>query len=120
MPSNETVNAFVAMIVEGRFVEAMERFCSPDYTAQENNDAPRVGLPAQLANERKVLATFKAVRGRLADAPLIDGDRVAIHWIFEFDHPSGTRLTLDEVELQTWRGDAITAARFYYDPRQLR
>ena len=119
MPTRATVEAFIADVTTGRFVEAMEAYYRPDATAQENNDPPRVGLEAMIANERRTLAMFASVRAQAVGPALIEGDRVAINWIFEFDHPAGIRLRLDEIALQVWQGDRIASERFYYDPRQL-
>ena len=47
---------------------------------------------------------------------LIDGDRVAIHWIFDFTLPDGSTRRFDEMALQTWRGELIVRERFFYDP----
>ena len=119
MPSRATVDAFIAEVSAGRFVEAMERYYLPDATAQENNDPPRVGLESMIANERRTLGMFAAVRAHAAGPALVDGDHVAINWRFEFDHPAGVTLRLDEIALQRWRGEKIASERFYYDPRQL-
>jgi ketosteroid isomerase-like protein len=47
---------------------------------------------------------------------VVEGDRVAIHWIFELTDKSGTVHRIDEVALQEWRGDKIFRERFFYDP----
>ena len=49
-------------------------------------------------------------------ASVVEGDRVAIHWIFEFTDHSGKTRRIDEVALQEWRGDRIFRERFFYDP----
>jgi len=52
MPSREHVEAFVKMVEAGEFVEAMEAYYADDATMQENNEPPRIGLPALIAHER--------------------------------------------------------------------
>jgi ketosteroid isomerase-like protein len=47
---------------------------------------------------------------------VVEGDRVAIHWIFELTDKSGKVHRVDEVALQEWRGDKISRERFFYDP----
>ncbi len=119
MPSREVITKFVEMVEAGQFVVAMERFYAAEAIAQENNESPRVGLPALIEHERKTLATFERIDARSVDAPLIDGDIVVIHWEFAFHHKSGAFLRLDELAWQQWRGDKLVAERFFYDPRQL-
>ena len=49
-------------------------------------------------------------------ASVVEGDRVAINWVFEFTYHSGKTARFDEVALQEWRGDKIFRERFFYDP----
>ena len=64
-----------------------------------------------------MLASFAKVRTLPVDRFLVDGDDVAIHWVFEFTtRPDGKVLRFDEVALQRWRGDRIVEESFFYDP----
>lgn len=117
MPSRTVVSDFIAMIEAGEFLEALEEFYADDMTAQENNLPPRVGKAAQVANEEAALArmrfdTIKAV------SHVIDGDRVAIHYVFEMTLTNGERLRMEEIAYQVWRGDQIVSERYFYDPAQ--
>ena len=47
---------------------------------------------------------------------VVEGDRVAIHRIFELTDKSSKVHRIDEVSLQEWRGDKIFRERFFYDP----
>jgi ketosteroid isomerase-like protein len=117
MPSRATVEAFIATIERGEFLDALAKFYAEDMTAQENNQPPRIGRAAQFANEEAALKrmrfdTIKAV------SSLIDGDRVAINYVFEMTTTSGGRLRMDEIAYQIWRGDEIVSERYFYDPAQ--
>jgi hypothetical protein len=120
MPNRDQVEKFVRMVEAGQFLEAMEAFYAQDATAQENNEAPRVGLPALLDNERKTLATFGRAEARCLRPIIVDGDRVVIHWQFVFPLPNGGKARLEELALQTWRDDKMASERFFYDSRQVR
>lgn len=119
MPSRERVAALIARVEEGCYVEALQEFYADDATMQENTQPPRVGLKALVAHERGVMAAFKQIRTLPVKSWLVDGDRVVIHWIFEFTRPDGTRFRMDELALQRWRSDRVAEERFYYDPAQL-
>jgi ketosteroid isomerase-like protein len=120
MPSRERVAALVAMVEQGKYVEAIEEFYTLDATMQENNQPSRGGREVLVAVERKTLAAHKAVRTEPGSSFLLDGERVVIHWRFEFTRNDGTRLRMDELALQRWRGDRISEERFFYDPAQVR
>jgi hypothetical protein len=115
MPTIERVKAFIARVEARDFLGAMEDFYHPDATAQENAHPLRIGLPALLAHERKSLERSPDTRVRKIERYAIEGDTVFINWVFEM----GGKV-LDEVVVQTWRGDRIAAERFYYDPGSMK
>jgi ketosteroid isomerase-like protein len=119
MPSQDRIEAFIARVERGEFIEAIEEFYTTDATMQENLSAPRVGLPALVANERRVLAAFEKTQARCVRPVLAQGEHVVIHWLFEFATADGKTIRLEELAQQRWRGDRIAAERFYYDPVQL-
>jgi ketosteroid isomerase-like protein len=120
MPSRERVLALVAMVEQGKFVEAIEEFYTEDATMQENGEPPRGGRDRLVEGERKVLAAHKEARTLPGSTFLLDGDRTVIHWTFVFTRQDGRSFRMEELALQRWRGDRIAEERFFYDPEQTR
>jgi ketosteroid isomerase-like protein len=120
MPSRERVQALVAMVENARFVEAIEEFYHPHASMQENQEPPRVGRDALVAEERATMARFKTMKTHPVETLLVDGDQVLIRWRFEFTPADGPPMRLEELALQRWEGDRIAEERFFYDPRQTR
>jgi len=120
MPSHERVQALVAMVEQGKFVEAIEEFYAEDATMQENGAPPRGGRDKLVEGERRTLAAHKEVRMLPGSWFVLDGDRVVIHWVFVFTRHDGTSFRMEELAEQRWRGERILEERFYYDPAQLR
>lgn len=119
MPSVEKVRAFIAMVEAGEFVAAMEEFYHRDATMQENLGRTRSGLDELIAGEKASLERFDT-RARKVERFAVEGDHVFINWVFDMPPRDGGRVrVLDEVSVQTWRGEKIVAERFYYDPRQM-
>jgi ketosteroid isomerase-like protein len=48
-------------------------------------------------------------------AVLVDGDHVAIFWVFDFISKEGVTRRIEEMALQRWDGDRIREERFFYD-----
>ena len=120
MPSKATVEAFISTVVSGQHAEAIERFYAPEATMQENHHPPRVGRDVLVAHERAALARHSAVCTHPVDFFAIEGDRVAIHWVFDFTRLDGKCLTIDEFAYQRWEGEKVVEERFFYDPAQMR
>jgi hypothetical protein len=119
MPSRETIEAFAKTVESNDHVGAIERFYAADASTRENMAPPLVGKEALVAKERKVLASYKSVATRRLSPILMDGDTVVFHWRFEFTPESGPVRAMEELALQTWRGEELIEERFFYDPRQL-
>lgn len=119
MPSRERVAALIAMVEQGKYVEAIQAFYAEDATMQENNDPPRGGRDKLVEGERRMLAAHKAARTLPGSTFLVDGDTAVIHWVFVFTRKDGTSFRMEELALQRWRGDRIVEERFFYDPAQL-
>jgi hypothetical protein len=84
MPSRERVQQLIALVEKSQFVEAIQEFYAEDATMQENLQPLRRGMEVLVAGEQKVLDTFKEVRTFPVTSFFVEGDRVVIHWIFEF------------------------------------
>jgi hypothetical protein len=119
MPAAAVVRDFIATVEAGQFVEAIRRYYAEGASMQENGEAPRVGMAALVENEQRVISLFKELKGRSLTPPLIEGDRVAINWAFDFTRGDGASVRLEEIAWQRWEGDKVVEERFFYDPRQL-
>jgi len=119
MPAAATVQDLINAVEAGQFVEAIQRFYAESASMRENGDAPRIGLPALVENEQRVMSVFPTIKGRCLTPPLIDGDRVAINWSFDFVRADGSVAHMEEIAWQRWLGGKVVEERFFYDPRQL-
>ena len=120
MPNREAVDAFIALVEKGQYIEALEGYYAPTATMAENQEPPRGGLAVLVAGERQVMSAFKTMKTHPVSRVLIDGDLVMINWVFEFTAENGQKMIMDELALQRWVGDRIVAEQFYYDPAQRR
>src|ERR1700694_5465883 len=115
MPSRALLDEFIAVVEAGDHAGAIERYYTEDASMQENTAPPRVGRDALVARERGVLAQMSRVYSK-AMASVVEGDHVAIHWIFELTDKSGKVRRVDEVALQEWRGDRGICGGFFFYP----
>ena len=112
MPSQQALDAFVAMVLSNKHDEAIATFYTPDSTMQENLDPPRKGREGNVARERAVMDRATKIDSVLEGPVFVSGDRVVIRWIFRFDFADGTSIVMDEIAYQRWEGDLIAEERF--------
>ena len=114
MPDRKRVEAFIAAVVGGDHVKAIEDYYHEDASMQENLKEPRKGRALLMENEANVLKRLK-MHTHPNPPFAVDGDNVAINWTFDATAPDGVTRRLVEVAFQTWKGDRIIEERFYYD-----
>src|SRR4051794_2064798 len=78
MPNRARVTDFVAMVVSGDHVGAIEHFYHEDATMQENRTPPRRGRDVLMAHEARALSRIKHMHTHPAEVIVVDGDNVAI------------------------------------------
>lgn len=120
MPSRTRVADFVSYVEARRYDEAISDFYAETASMKENLGEPRVGRENLVNHERAVLAGLAQMRTERVGAVLVDGDHVAIHWVFAMTTHDGKKRLFDELALQKWSGERIIEEQFYYDPAQLR
>jgi hypothetical protein len=119
MPSDETLQRFVARVESGAHAEAIAEFYVEHGQMRENQGAPRVGRAALVAHEQRVLSRAKSVESICVRPILVNGPIVVIRWIFRFRWQDGTLTQMEELAYQRWEGERIAEEQFFYDPAQL-
>ena len=119
MPGRERVQALVAMVEQGKYVEAIGEFYAEDATMQENGMPPRGGRDELVEGERRMLARHASVCTLPGSTFVLEGDIAVIRWTFVFTSKDGTSFRMEELAHQRWRGERIVEERFFYDPAQL-
>ena len=121
MPDRHVVEAFAVAVESNDHVGAIERFYAPDASTRENQNEPRRGRDALAARERAVLASVAKVETSRLSPIFISGDHSAIHWRFEFTPKDNSAArVMEEIAVQTWRGNELIEERFFYDPAQMK
>ncbi len=115
MPERQRVEAFIAAVVSGEHVQAIADFYREDASMQENLQEPRRGRVALIEHETNALKRLQRMYTHPNPAFLVDGDCVAINWIFDATGRDGTTRRLQEIALQRWWGDRILEERFFYN-----
>src|SRR3712207_1529166 len=110
MPARSRVQDLIAHVEQGRILDAMEEFYADDVVMQESNGAATVGKGANVERERAFFGSITEPETRALSAA-VDGDRVAINWLFEFTGADGKRHRVGPGAYQTLRGDRVVHER---------
>jgi hypothetical protein len=118
MPTNETLERFIARVESNAHVEAIQEFYTENASMQENMAPPRVGRETLVAHEAAALARAASVRSTCVRPVFVNGDHVVIRWIFEFTWKDGSVGRIEELAWQRWEGERVAQEQFFYDPKQ--
>jgi ketosteroid isomerase-like protein len=103
------------LILEGRSLEAFERFYSDDIVMQENTDPPIVGKDRNREREQAFFGALADIRVTLLGDAVGAGVAYS-EWVFELTFKDGRRVCMTEVSARRWQAGQVVHERFYYNP----
>jgi ketosteroid isomerase-like protein len=108
----------IALVESGKMLEAITKYYDENIAMQENVSPPTVGFAENYAREAAFYGSLKALKFNLVSV-LIEGDRAAINWVFDYTTADGQRYHMDEIAIQTWRNGKVVYERYIYDTASL-
>lgn len=109
------VNAVVALLAEGKFIEAMTDYLADDVRLYEGNNPPKEGKDFCLAEEHKLLDTVTAFHGyKVLSGPAVKGDTTFYEAVMEFDTNDGASHKFEQVVRTQWKNGQIINERYYH------
>jgi ketosteroid isomerase-like protein len=108
----------VALVESGRMLDAITTYYADDVAMQENVSPPTVGFDANYAREVAFYGSLREAKFTPVSI-VVDGDRAAINWIFDYTTADGKQYRMDEIAVQTWRDGKIVHERYIYDTATL-
>ena len=114
MHLRELVEDLNSMILEGRALEAFEKYYAEDVVMQENARPPTIGKDANREREREFFSKIVELRGADVKAVAVGDDVTMVEWFFDYTHKEWGRRTYHQVAVQRWKDGKIVHERFYY------
>ena len=108
----------IGLVENGQMLEAMNRYYAEDVAMQENVSPPTVGFAENYAREEAFYGSLAALKFNLVSV-VVEGDRAAINWVFDYTTADGRQYRMDEIAIQTWRDGRIVHERYIYDTGSL-
>ena len=114
----QQVQHLIELVEQGRMLEAIQTYYGENVAMQENLDPPTVGLAANIQREREFFGSLLSAKFRAASV-IVEGNRAAINWVFDYTTADGQRYRQDQIAVQTWRDGKIIHERYVYDTATL-
>lgn len=102
------------LILEGKAMEAFERFYSDDIVMQENENPPTVGKEANRKREIEFFNSITEFRGATLLSFGAGENKTFTEWSYDYTHKDWGVRKYKQVAVQTWKDGKIINEKFYY------
>ena len=110
---NELNQKLDNLILEGKLLEAFDRFYAENVAMQEGSNAPREGKTANREYEEQFVSSIAEFHGAKLHASAATGEQSYSEWTFDFTPKGGERIKMTQVAARTWKDGQIVFERFY-------
>jgi len=111
-----SVDRLIALMNEGKILEAFETFYADTVTMQENSEPPTEGKATNLEREKRFLASVKEWNWTKWHTVVVDEAQgvAVLEYAFQFVNTEGQTVTYEQASVQRWEGGQIVRERFYH------
>lgn len=110
----QNITDLTNMILQGRTLEAFDRFYHDDVTMQENDAPPMVGKPANRIREHAFHSSIVDFRREEVLDIAVGEDITMVRWAYDFTHKEWGDRKYTQVSVQHWKGGKVIKEQFFY------
>lgn len=103
------------MILEGKILEAFDKFYGEDVTMQDNDYPARDGKELNRQYEEAFVNGLTEFRGAKVINTLVSDDMAVTEWWFDYTHKDYGERNYRQLAVQRWRDGKIVEEKFYYN-----
>ncbi len=103
------------MVLNGKAMEAFEKFYAADVVMQENSNEPVSGKDANRKREEEFFASLEDFHGAGVVGTATNGDRSYSEWWMDVTFKGAGRVKMEQVSVRVWRDGLVASERFYYN-----
>lgn len=102
------------LVLQGKAMEAFEKYYGDDVVMQENELPPTVGKEANRQRELEFFSKVTEFRGLELKGVAFGEDVIFSEWAADYTHQDWGKRTYSQVSVQRWKDGKVVHERFYY------
>lgn len=102
------------LVLNGKMIEAFDKFYHEDVQMQENEDLPVVGKAANRQRELLFLENIEEFRNASVTGVATNGNTSFVIWSYDYTHKQWGVKTYTQVSVQHWKDGLIIKEQFFY------
>lgn len=111
----EKVNDLNDLILQGKALEAFDKYYHDEVTMQENENPPTVGKSANRKREEEFFSSITEFRGA-KPLKVTAGENVSmVEWHYDYTHKDWGVKNYTQISVQEWKDGRIVKEKFYYN-----
>ena len=103
------------MILEGKILDAFEKFYADDVVMQDNNYPARDGKEVNRQFEEAFVNGLTEFRGAKVVDTIISDDLAVVEWWFDYTQKDFGVRNYTQLAVQRWKNGKIVEEKFYYN-----
>ena len=111
---SKKINDLNSLILEGKAMEAFEKYYHEDVIMQENQMDPTIGKEANRQREREFFNAVTEFRGAEARKIALGKDLSMVEWHYDYTHRDWGNRNYTQIAVQEWKDGLIIKETFYY------
>ena len=110
----EKISDLNDLVLQGKVMEAFEKYYHEDVEMQENEEPPTVGKAANRKREEEFLSSLVDFRGAKPLKVTVGEGITMVEWHYDFTHKDWGERNYTQISVQQWKDGQIIKEKFYY------
>jgi hypothetical protein len=102
------------MVLQGKPLEAFEKFYAEDVIMQENDHSPTIGKTANRKREEDFFSNLIDFRSAKVLSVAVGYYTTMVKWHYDYTHKEWGVRNYAQISVQHWRGNQIVREEFFY------
>ena len=110
----EKISDLNDLVLQGKALEAFEKYYDDDVIMQENENAPTVGKKANRKREEDFFSAITEFRGAQPLKISVGEETTMVQWHYDYTHNDWGVRNYNQVSVQEWKNGKIIKEQFFY------
>ncbi|MEQ8904099.1 SnoaL-like domain-containing protein [Ekhidna sp.] len=111
----EKINDLNDLVLQGKALEAFEKYYADDVVMQENEAAPTLGKSANREREIEFLNNITEFRNANPAKITVGENTTMVEWHYDYTHKEWGVRKYSQISVQEWENGKIIREKFYYN-----